>query len=98
MTQQLSAYKRAKRVAGAARPGVGIQAFVLDGPTDRKVVVWTADNTSKVAASPSPVSSAVVDVFGTAVQNNPTMTFTGSPIYFTTQATDAQLAAWAATL
>jgi hypothetical protein len=98
MTQQLSAYKRAKRVAGAARPGVGIQAFVLDGPTDRKLVAWTADNLPKTAASPSPVASAVVDMFGVAVQNNPTMTFSGSPIYFTTQATDAQLSAWAATL
>ena len=98
MTQQLSAYKRAVRIAGAAHSLVGIQAFVLDGATDRKVVVWTADSTTVSARSPAPISSAVVDVFGTVRQNDPIMAFTGSPIYFTTQSTDAQLATWAATL
>jgi hypothetical protein len=32
------------------------------------------------------------------IQNGAMMQYSDSPIYFTTQATDAQLAAWAATL
>jgi hypothetical protein len=98
MTRELGAYTRAKRVAGAGRPGVGVQAFVLNGATMRKLVVWTADNLPATVASPSPVAVSVVDVFGASVVNGTTITFTGAPTYFTTQATDAQLSAWAATL
>ena len=96
MAQQLGAYKRAKRVAGAGRPTTGVQAFVLDGLTDRKLVVWTADDTSITA--PSPVMLKAVDVFGGVALIGSTMLFTGAPTYFTTQATDADLAVWAAKL
>jgi hypothetical protein len=97
MAQQLSTYKRAKRVAGLSRPLIGVQAFVLDGATDRKVVVWTANSVPVMASTPSATATAV-DMFGAAIQNSATMQFSGSPIYFTTTATDAELATWAATL
>jgi hypothetical protein len=97
MTQQLAPYGRARRVAGAGRPAAGIQAFVLTGPSDRKLVVWTANNVAALAASPDP-SATIVDLFGVSMQNNPTLEFSGAPVYITTQVTDAQLAAWAATL
>jgi hypothetical protein len=94
MTQQLSSYKRANRIAGAAHPLAGIQAFKLDGAGDKKVVVWAASNAS---AAPPPAASAV-DVFGASVPLMASMAFTGSPIYFTTTATDTELAAWGSAL
>jgi hypothetical protein len=62
------------------------------------LVVWAADNSTVTVASPSPTAISVVDVFGAPALNGSMITFTGAPTYFTTQATDAQLAAWAATL
>lgn len=98
MTQQLAPYGRAKRIAGASRPIVGIQAFVLDGPTDRKLVVWTANNVAAMAASPDAMATSIVNHLGATVQNNPTLEFSGGPVYITTHATDSSLTAWAAML
>jgi hypothetical protein len=95
LASQLGDHSLRRHAAGAATPTTGLQAFVFDAPSGRRLVVWCADGRARRLPWFRGALGSGVDALGrpVAIQDGPTpaVAIGPAPIYLDLEVTDADL-------
>ncbi|MFI4928831.1 MAG: hypothetical protein ACHP83_01235 [Burkholderiales bacterium] len=95
LASQLGDHTLQRQAAGAATPTTGLQAFVFEAPSGRRLAVWSADGQARRLPWTGGATGLGVDALGkpVAIQDGPTpaVAIGPAPIYLDLALSDVEL-------